>query len=203
MTIHATRGELQATRIDCHTEEAREVALTWFLQVSDAASPNEEMWLHLQGGVTGYESVRLDEYNIRLLRANQWNACAGTRGRWDQLTVPMEELNRVLDAILGQTTPPELHFEPTGEGLYWQEWEIGHARELALTREEKAALYPGENPDAKWYYWCVRDVLLRNGCCIDGALSLRVLYSLMEARADLFEYVAGRIRAHEEDPCES
>lgn len=51
------------------------------------------------GGVTGYESVYLDDYFLDATRARGWWACAGTPGRYDSLFVPAKEMRAVFDRL--------------------------------------------------------------------------------------------------------
>lgn len=43
------------------------------------------LWLRLIDGVTGFESIRVAEYDIE--RCPDWNACWGTDMRWDRLVI--------------------------------------------------------------------------------------------------------------------
>jgi len=98
--IHATAGVLRAANTNCVTGETREVQVNWEVRVKEEGYLAGETWLHLIGGVTGYESVCLDDENIARLREGGWHACAGTKMRWDAMFVPANEMDRVLDEIL-------------------------------------------------------------------------------------------------------
>ena len=71
---HHTRTEEVAT-VQLFVEFRWSYSLKkWYLHIAD-------------GGVTGYESISLDD----LLTVDKgWYACAGTKGRWDTLYIPQK-----------------------------------------------------------------------------------------------------------------
>lgn len=49
-----------------------------------------------KGGVTGYESFYVKDYHDPEHKRG-WTACAGTKGRWDKLFIPPEEMKKVFE----------------------------------------------------------------------------------------------------------
>lgn len=89
---------LKAIRVNCQNDACREVELQAELYYND----QDELWCKIiQGGVTGYESVRPSD----LLRTRRertkttnlgWHANAGTRDSWDVLYVLAESVDLIL-----------------------------------------------------------------------------------------------------------
>ncbi len=66
---------------------------------------DSRLWVKLKPGVTGYESASVD--NLLNEPGQGWCACAGTKGSWDKLVVPKQELER-LDDVLRLLAQPKL-----------------------------------------------------------------------------------------------
>lgn len=111
-------GTLVALRTHCVTGAERSVELGWTIRKRhyDARTIERpkgcfvkdvrpsETWLYLEGGPTGYESIRLGDWEEKELLSGEktgWSACAGTTGRWDKLFVPITEMRRVLTEVWG------------------------------------------------------------------------------------------------------
>lgn len=63
--------------------------------------PCNEWWVHIEPGVTGYESASVNDllsYDRRCILAG-WYCCAGTKGSWDSLLVPNAEFERLRDYL--------------------------------------------------------------------------------------------------------
>lgn len=58
---------------------------------------DNQLWLYLSPGVTGYESAPVE--GLLEDRYKQWYACAGTPNRYDELLVPEAELERLKDIL--------------------------------------------------------------------------------------------------------
>ena len=78
---------------DCRTGEKRDVEVDY-----EIAFVKGERIFRLIGGVTGYESFYIDnEYtNLAAMCEGGWLACAGTKDRYDRLTIPAEEMSKAL-----------------------------------------------------------------------------------------------------------
>jgi hypothetical protein len=50
------------------------------------------------GGVTGWENFILREDDVVAMCERGWVACAGTRGRWDRLYIPADQMRSFFDA---------------------------------------------------------------------------------------------------------
>lgn len=58
-----------------------------------------EPWVHVEkGGPTGYESIRLAGVDEAIAKGVGWEACFGTKGRYDRLVVPLESLRAFREA---------------------------------------------------------------------------------------------------------
>lgn len=70
---------------------------TWTTCVHVKRRWHEELkswWVYVtRGGVTGYESMRVDR--VSDMCDNGWCACAGTKNKWDKLHVSAEEMQKV------------------------------------------------------------------------------------------------------------
>lgn len=93
--------ELTGQRTNCRTGETRDVHLV----LEDRYHPSKymrEWWVHVtEGGVTGYESIKVTSIlrNEAFDILGGWCACAGTKNRWDTLFIPGHELIRLRDAL--------------------------------------------------------------------------------------------------------
>ncbi len=58
---------------------------------------NERRIFQLINGVTGYESFYIDTdlRNVKRMCEKGWRACVGTKGSWDELFIPPEEMKKV------------------------------------------------------------------------------------------------------------
>jgi len=93
------RIAIQGVRTSCITDKSVPVRLV----LEDYYSPSlGEWWVKIvEGGVTGYESCRVDwllkEKPIDLLCG--WCACAGTKMSWDTLEISTHEMAHVICAL--------------------------------------------------------------------------------------------------------
>jgi hypothetical protein len=82
------RIDVAAVRTDCFDGREKEVTVTLLVRLAHEG----RYYLFIdRGGPTGYESAEYD----RLYREGEeggWNACSGTKGRWDRLVVPRSSL---------------------------------------------------------------------------------------------------------------
>jgi hypothetical protein len=85
---------IKATRTDCCTGQSREVTISVYAKASISPYLKGAVYLHLNGGPTGYESMPVDALD-RIIEGEGWNACMGTDRRWDSLFVSASELARV------------------------------------------------------------------------------------------------------------
>lgn len=83
---------IKAIRTDCYTGQSREVTIGVYLKASSVL--NGAVYLYLDGGPTGYESMPVAGLD-QAIEGEGWTACMGTDQRWDRLFVPAEELARV------------------------------------------------------------------------------------------------------------
>jgi hypothetical protein len=85
---------------DCTTGKDREVEIYY-----EIIEIEGKKVFQLINGVTGYESFYIDsEYNhIENVSDNGWTACAGTKGVWDKLFIPAEEMKEALAPYLVET----------------------------------------------------------------------------------------------------
>lgn len=83
---------MKAIITDCHTGEYREVDICYeILDIDDRKI------FQLVNGPTGYESFYIDSLNhLENVCDNGWTACAGTKGVWDRLYIPAEEMKKAL-----------------------------------------------------------------------------------------------------------
>ena len=84
---------------DCTTGEDREVDIYY-----EIVEIEGKKVFQLINGVTGYESFYIgSEYNhVENVCDNGWTACAGTKGVWDKLFIPAEEMKKALAPYLGR-----------------------------------------------------------------------------------------------------
>lgn len=82
---------------DLETDESRDVELDYEIVENDGRKV-----FKLIGGPTGYESFYVDPgyINFENMFKNGWTACVGTEGVYDRLSIPGEELKKVLEPIL-------------------------------------------------------------------------------------------------------
>jgi len=85
---------VKANRTSCLTGESKVVEVkinrtyhkslnSWWIQI-------------VSGGITGYESIREDD--VKKMTGG-WSACVGTKGGWDSLFIPAEEVLRIADWV--------------------------------------------------------------------------------------------------------
>lgn len=80
---------IKGFRTNCITGHKEEVSLKYLFETR----PDGRTIFTLFGGVTGYESFTIDEYlDLDMCFSKGWYACAGTKGRWDSLFIPAEEM---------------------------------------------------------------------------------------------------------------
>ena len=82
---------------DCIDGEVQEIEIDYEIVERDG-----HKIFKLIGGVTGYESFYLDSEYTRLgkIMENGWNACAGTKGKYDKLFIPAEEMRNALEPYI-------------------------------------------------------------------------------------------------------
>lgn len=95
------RHKINGVRTDCVTGEDKEVELEYEITQEDGYET-----LQLFGGPTGYESFttrQLDlpglerfNYTKEEIMTHAWVACAGTKGSWDKLVIPKEEMAKIV-----------------------------------------------------------------------------------------------------------
>ena len=79
---------LKAIRTNCHTGKETDVFVVlekWFYK-----KYKEWWWIVVEGGVTGWESIMVNK-----VTGKDWHACTGTKGRWDTLYIPAEEMMKL------------------------------------------------------------------------------------------------------------
>ena len=78
---------------DCRDETEREVYVDY-----KVVETKGERVFQLVGGPTGYESFYIDnDYtSLEAMCEGGWLACAGTKGRYDRLSIPAEEMSKAL-----------------------------------------------------------------------------------------------------------
>ncbi len=84
--------QLHGIRTHCVTGAKRTVTL--FLEKKYHESLKSWWWMIVDGGVTGFESFRVAD--TEELAETGWCACAGTKGRWDNLEIPAEEMRKLV-----------------------------------------------------------------------------------------------------------
>lgn len=95
--------KLKGILTNCITEEVTTVELEYEIieQFGESQegilTKNERRIFRLIGGVTGYESFYIDSdlRNVKRMCEKGWCACAGTKGSWDKLVIPAEEMKKV------------------------------------------------------------------------------------------------------------
>ncbi len=95
--------KLKGILTNCITEEVTTVELEYEIIEQFGENPegiinkNERRLFRLINGVTGYESFYIDSdlNNVKRMCEKGWCACAGTKGSWDKLVVPAEEMLKV------------------------------------------------------------------------------------------------------------
>jgi len=100
---------VNGTRTDCSTGEVKKVSLHLTLDKSPL-EPNKKPIVTLHGGVTGYESFYLNDYAMEWLSApevEQWAACMGTKGRYDELLIPTTEMRKALRELGVDISEPD------------------------------------------------------------------------------------------------
>ena len=84
--------EVDAIRTNCVTD--KQVAMKVLVNKKQAAILSDKQWIWIvKGGVTGYESMRVD--SVREFTFGGWSACAGTKGRWDTLFLPAASMQKI------------------------------------------------------------------------------------------------------------
>ena len=85
---------LQCRRISCITDEVTietHRAITYMSSVLGGC-------IRITPGVTGYESFSIADM-LKRPKMGDWYACAGTKGMWDTLIVPKEEMEKLVDIL--------------------------------------------------------------------------------------------------------
>lgn len=84
------RFTVTAERTDLTTERTREVSVS--LRV--VSKEDGQVWIVMEGGPTGHESIQATDHVVRTLQTRNWVACFGARGQWDRLVVSAYEMRR-------------------------------------------------------------------------------------------------------------
>lgn len=81
------------------TEKHITIEFDYYKNMSKYAKPNE-MVVNISAGfgVTGYESFLLTNTDKKIFSVG-WHACAGTKGRWDTLYIPADQMQEMKDQI--------------------------------------------------------------------------------------------------------
>lgn len=94
--------KLKGILTNCVTEEVSTVELEYEILEQLGENPegiltNERRSFQLINGVTGYESFYIDSdlRNVKRMCEKGWCACAGTKGSWDRLVIPADEMKKV------------------------------------------------------------------------------------------------------------
>lgn len=95
--------KLKGILTNCVTEEVTTVELEYEIIEQFGENPegilneNERRIFRLINGVTGYESFYIDSdlRNVKQMCERGWRACAGTKGSWDRLVIPADEMRKV------------------------------------------------------------------------------------------------------------
>lgn len=92
--------KVSAKRTNCITGVSKNVDVT----IAQRYLPSLSSWWIevVVGGVTGYESMQIDNLKDRI--NGGWSACAGTKGRWDTLFLPAESMLRIYNWIKEEQT---------------------------------------------------------------------------------------------------
>jgi len=53
-----------------------------------------------KGCVTGFEFFNLKPNELHEIGESEWLACYGTKGEWDRLCIPKQEMKRLYDKII-------------------------------------------------------------------------------------------------------
>ena len=81
-------------RTNCRTD--KQVTMKVLVNKKESSTYPGEWWVWIiKGGVTGYESMRVD--SVREFTFGGWSACAGTKGRWDALFLPAESMQKIAE----------------------------------------------------------------------------------------------------------
>ncbi len=98
--------KINAIRTDCLTGETKDVVLD---VIKEFHKELDSWWIKIVNGVTGYESCQVDTLESTV--KGGWFACAGTKGRWDSLFIPENEMKKI-QKELGQNE----HSQHTSNG---------------------------------------------------------------------------------------
>ena len=90
-SIHGIRTKCYGTK----KETKVRIVLKTFWSPPACAGHKGEWWIRIiEGGVTGYESCRV-EWVLKEELSGVWLACAGTDNRWDTLLITKHEMGHV------------------------------------------------------------------------------------------------------------
>ncbi len=83
---------LKGILTNCITSKETDVELEYEITMR-----NGERVFSLLNGVTGWESFYIDHWTTRLddMKKTGWLACAGTKGRYDRLFIPADEMQKI------------------------------------------------------------------------------------------------------------
>jgi hypothetical protein len=89
---------LKATRRYLASSKDIESEVEVIVRIEDHRSEHGGVIFRIvEGGVTGWESFFVTDRNLRATCLDGWNACAGTRGRWDSLFIPPDQMRLAFD----------------------------------------------------------------------------------------------------------
>lgn len=88
---------------NCNTEEKTIIDIEYKIIETFGENPegtlnkNKRRIFQLINGVTGYESFYIDTdfSNVKRMCKNGWHANVGTKGSWNDLFIPPEEMSKV------------------------------------------------------------------------------------------------------------
>jgi len=90
--------KVTAVRTNCMTGIVKDIEVLVNKKESGGISPTGEWWICIiEGGVTGYESMRVSNVTDERHQTGGWSACTGTMGRWDALFLPATSMQKIAE----------------------------------------------------------------------------------------------------------
>ncbi len=88
---------IKGIRTDYVTNESENVELEYEINEQD----DHRLIFNLIGGPTGYEDFYIDGdlSNLKSMSERGWRACVGTKGVYDTLRIPAEEMKKVYEYL--------------------------------------------------------------------------------------------------------
>jgi hypothetical protein len=82
-----------------HTTKVKtevEIEVSFNMYPDETYTNLKGVWCEIsEGGVTGYEGCEVAKLDVDSGR--QWYACMGTEGKWDELLVPTESVDKIVE----------------------------------------------------------------------------------------------------------